>query len=159
MVKFKLILLSLVLLLMPTLMFADKGVVLLLKNDRTLGFAFSEMPTIIIGPQLSIKTSRNTVSYSYSDVQRIYFDDVQASDIKIITTHDQPNITFHISGDVIEVKGMTSSGTVTVFTMEGKQVLAARADNDGFVSVHIPQGKGVYIMKTSDGVSFKFITR
>lgn len=135
---------------------SDDGVCLLLRSGETVGFRFKEKPVIVTGANIEIKTAETTVSYNYSDVVRLYFDQVVPSGITNLPSDDAAHVSFSITPSGISVKGLAQGVRVAVHTLDGKLVTSAIAPSSTAVEIGLPQeGHGIYLVSTSSGVSFK----
>lgn len=156
----KLIILFLSLLtLLPLTAMADEGVVVQLKSGKTMAFAFTDKPTIVPAEVLTIRTkSGNQLELSYGDVDRFYWSDNISTAIVTPKATATGNPVFHIADNSITAEGLAAGEHVSVFTADGRQMGSATAMG-GKASVALPQQGGIYIIKTSSGVSYKFIKK
>lgn len=155
--KLKLLFISLLLCFVSTA-FAENGVVLLMKDGSTVGFAFSQQPAMKTGSAtLTMKYSGGTLQYEYSKVQRAYFSsDVTSTGITIPTTGKSADVTFRFTDNGIDVLGLANGESASLYSIDGKQV-AKGVSKGGNVKLAVPQGKQVYIVRTSTGVSYKLV--
>lgn len=72
-------LLTAVMLVLASTVMAERGMVLLMKDNTKHGFAFVETPVVKVDKELTITTTNSEVKVQYADVQRIYFDEVGVS--------------------------------------------------------------------------------
>lgn len=141
---------------------ADEGVVLLLTDGSTVGFAFDEKPVLVIGDSLFMKTASQEVAYPYSAIRRIVFGDVPLIPDAIERVSDAPksNVSFRLGDGGIEVMGLQCGERVSVYSMNGTLIgTSAASANDSSVSFSLGRDGGVYIVRTSSGKTFKFITK
>lgn len=147
-----------------TMSAADQGVLLLLKDGTSVGFAFSQKPKMLVGDdelQL-LANDGDEIAYPYSEVEKAYFGDVETTGIDNVNSDNSAkNLVFKSTADGIEVDGLKAGEKVSVYTVDGTQVSSASAANDGgTVSLAIPyKSRTVYIVNTSRGISYKFIKK
>ena len=136
-------------------MYAEDGVVLLLRNGSSVKFAFSEVPVMVTGESLTMKTATETVDYDYAAVERSYFGEVTSA-VKGVGQTGKADYLFRLTESGIEVSGLALDEEVCVYTASGRQVSSAKAV-EGRVSLALLADKHqVYILRTDKGVSFKF---
>ena len=67
---------------------------------------------------------------------------------------------FTYVGGVVTVSGMTAGERLAVVTINGSQVSATKADNEGNARVDLGSAPtGVYVVSTGSGVSFKLLKK
>lgn len=139
----------------PTL-FAEEGVVLLLNDGTSVGFAFSQKPDIAIGSELTISTADGkALSYDYSSIKRISFADITPTAIDNIKSSSAKAV-FSITDNGIEVSGLANGEKVRAYSVDGSLAASATA-RDGHASLQLSSTGSVYIIRTSGGVTFKFV--
>ena len=145
------------LLFLSTGIYAEDSVVLLLRNGNTVGFAFSEKPVMVTGETLTLKTSGETVAYDYADVARAYFADNAATAVSHAGLTAKSGCVFRLGHSSVEVSGLRKGENVAVYTTGGQ--LVSRVESaDGHASLSLPDGQHqAYVVKTDNGVSFKFM--
>lgn len=159
--RFRKVFLLLVMFCLPLAALADSGVLLLLKDGTTVGLTFSQKPKMVMGDELRlIADDGSELSYPYADVQRAYWDDVEATGIgSVANVSDGRHVVFRHTADGIEVTGLQKGGSVSVYGIDGTLVSAASAhhDNDA-LQLSLPAGhRAVYIVRTSTGISYKLL--
>lgn len=146
---------------LATTAWADDGVVLLLKNGTTVGFAFSEKPAIVAGTSaLTMRTSTgSSIEYAYDSVQRFYFSNsISPTSITVPETGAKTGVTFRVTQDAVEITGLSDGETATLYTADGRQAGKAVAKG-GTARLTGAQRGQVYIVHTSTGVNYKLINR
>lgn len=143
--------------------FADSGVLLKLAGGSTVGFAFAEKPVIATGDSLVMRTSTGTVAYAYNEISRIEFGNVPMTPNAVSTPTEETKscVNFRITGTGIDVAGLRRGERVAVYTINGTKVAGASASaGNSTVSLQLPQAGGnIFIVRTSTGVTFKFIRK
>lgn len=136
--------------------FAEEGVVLLLKDKTSVAFAFSQRPDIAISKELTISTSDGkTISYDYKNIQRISFADITPTAIDKIRNSSAKAV-FNITDDGIDISGLGIGEKVRAYSPDGTLEASATAV-DGHASLHLNNTGMVYIIRTSGGVAFKLV--
>lgn len=139
----------------PTI-FAEECVVLLLKDKTSVAFAFRLKPDIAIGKELTISTDDGkNISYDYKNIQRFYFADVTPTSIANIKNSSAKAV-FNITDNGIEVFGLANGERIRAYSTDGSLAASATA-RDGHASLLLRSTGSVYIIRTSGGVTFKFI--
>lgn len=139
-----------------------QGVKLVLKNGKTVEFCFSKHPVLAVsGNELTISVASSTqqLSYAYSDIQQIKFIDGESTGIAVANA-DCQSVNFTFSSGEISATGLAAGESVSVYTVDGKTSLTAKAKDDGTLSISyssLPQG--VNIIQTQSGISYKFINK
>ena len=133
---------------------AEEGVILLLQDNSKVGFVFSQTPVIKTGATLEIKTSKENVTYDYSNVKSVYFGDVATTTIGSANTTVKSM--FRLTSAGLEVEGLKQGEKISIYSIDGKLINTATATNGG-ACVTLPDSKSsVYVVRTSNGTSFKF---
>ena len=136
------------------------GIILRLKDGSTVGFTLESKPKILpYSSSLRIVTDKTTVSYSYSKIASIYSGNVDGGGVESPTIDKKADVLFTIIDNSVEVSGLEAGETVTAYTPDGRNVYTARANTDNEILRMAIPSSGVYIIRTSGGVSFKFITK
>lgn len=142
---------------------AEDGVIVLLKNGTTLGFAFKEKPVIVTSKELEISTpSRRSISLDYGRVQRVYWGDVTALSIEAPQQDEQKEqVVFRILDNGIEAIGLEKGERVEVFNVAGMKLASAVSNTSGgTLQLTLPLTQSqVFIIHTSKGTSYKFIKK
>ena len=142
---------------------ATPGVTFLFSNGQKATFAFASKPEIVVTSDgLTITSSTSSdVSYSFADVQKFYFDDGVTNGIQQIegtTSAHRP--VFNYADGVVTISGMASGERLDVVALSGKKVSATKADARGNASIDLGSAAaGVYIVSTSNGISFKLLKK
>ena len=144
-------------------MAATPGVTFLFSNGTKASFAFVNKPVIAVTTDgLTVSaTGASEVSYSFADVQRFYFEDDIATAIGQVKNDmsAQRPVFAYVDG-VVTVSGMTAGERLAVVTINGSQVSATKADNEGNARVDLGSAPaGVYVVSTGSGVSFKLLKK
>ena len=108
---------------------------------------------------MEIVTDKTTVSYSYSKIASIYSGNVDGGGIESPTIDKKADVLFTIIDNGVEVSGLGAGETVTAYTPDGRSVCSVRANTDNETLRMTMPSSGVYIIRTSGGISFKFITK
>lgn len=142
---------------------ATPGVTLLFSNGTTASFAFVSKPVIAVAADgLTVSsTGTSAVAYSFTDVQKFYFEDnVETGISQIEATSPALRPVFNYVGGVVKVSGMSAGERFVVVTLSGSQVEAVKANSEGCVSVDLGNvPAGVYVVSTGCGVSFKLLKK
>lgn len=139
---------------------SDNGVCLLLRSGKVVGFSFKEKPVVVTGAAVEVRTSETTVSYDYSEVARLYFDQVIPSGITSAPTGGKSAAVFSVTPSGISVNGLSRGERVYVHTSGGMLVSSWMSSGDAPLEVSLPQGgREIYIVSTEGGVTFKVAKR
>lgn len=141
------------LMLIATGIYAEDGVVLLLKNGNSVKFAFSEKPVMVTGRTLTMKTTSETVDYNYTEIKRSYFGEITSS-IDEVKGNSKSESLFRMTPAGMEVTGLQQGEKVSVYTVGGKLVYSAKSTGSQ-QNINLPSDRQVYVVKTDNGVSFK----
>lgn len=143
----------------PASLFAENGMMLELTNGQTVGFAFKDKPKITVGPTLVIESGDGTqVEYAYSDVRKFYWGDASsATGIGRTLSPSKGNVVFHTTSDGISVEGLQKGVRVSVCTLDGRQVVSAVSSSDEGRVVLPLDGKKLFVVRTSNGISYKIM--
>lgn len=146
-------LLLMFLMLIATGIYAEDGVVLLLRNGNSVKFAFSEKPVMVTGRTLTMKTTSETVDYNYTEIKRSYFGEITSS-IDEVKGKNKSESLFRMTPAGMEVTGLQQGEKVSVYTVGGKLVYSAKSTGSQ-LNINLPSDRQVYVVKTDNGVSFK----
>ncbi len=136
------------------------GIILRLRDGSTVGFTLESKPKILpYSSSLRIVTDKTTVSYRYSEIASIYSGSVDGGGIESPTIDKKADVLFTIIDNSVEVSGLGAGETVTAYTPDGRSVCSVRANTDNETLRMTMPSSGVYIIRTSGGISFKFITK
>lgn len=134
------------------------GIMVHLHNGQTVSFFFSQKPKMATSSkELSILVDDvKQVSYAYSEIERVEVSKALPTDINSQTTESLSTI-FAFDNSQIKVSHLKTNTTITVFSTNGKQLYSANAGADGTLSIPTASfPKGVVIIHTQDGISYKF---
>ena len=146
-----------------TAMAATPGVTFLFSNGTKASFAFANKPVIAVTTDgLTVSaTGASKVSYSFADVQKFYFEDdivTAIGQVKNDVSAQRP-VFAYVDG-VVAVSGMTAGERLAVVTINGSQISATKADNEGNARVDLGSAPaGIYVVSTGSGVSFKLLKK
>lgn len=146
-------LLLMFLMLIATGIYAEDGVVLLLRNGNSVKFAFSEKPVMVTGNTLTMKTTSETVDYNYTEIKRSYFGEITSS-IDEVRGNSKSESLFRMTPAGMEVTGLQQGEKVSVYTVSGKLVYSTKSTGSQ-LNINLPSDRQVYVVKTDNGVSFK----
>lgn len=157
--KTKLLLMILVMMVATTgVAYAQQGVVLTLRSGRTVSFAFDRRPVMVTGSELTMQTADGTsVSYAYDEVENVRWGEIDDL-TKVVDDAAQSsvrNIVFRLCDGGIEAQGLVRGQTLTAYSIDGRVVSTVRAADTEPTILPLPEGKGVYVIRTSTGVSLK----
>lgn len=141
------------LMLIATGIYAEDGVVLLLRNGNSVKFAFSEKPVMVTGNTLTMKTTSETVDYNYTEIKRSYFGEITSS-IDEVRGNSKSESLFRMTPAGMEVTGLQQGEKVSVYTVSGKLVYSTKSTGSQ-LNINLPSDRQVYVVKTDNGVSFK----
>ncbi len=136
------------------------GIIVRLKDGTTVGFTFESKPKIL--PRysyLNIVTDKADVFYDNSKTSSIYTGDVNTGGVESPMADAKPGVRFHIVDNCVDVSGLMSGEAVTAYTIDGRSVCSACANADNETLQMAMPASGVYIIRTSTGVAFKFIIK
>lgn len=138
--------------------YGRQGVVLTLRSGKSVSFAFDRRPVIVTGSELTMQTGDGTsVSYAYDEVENVRWGEIDDL-TSVVSDAAQPvgdNIVFRLRGDGIEAQGLAKGQSLTAYSIDGRVVASARAADNEPTFISLPEGKGVYVVRTSTGVSYK----
>ena len=125
------------------------------KDGSKVSYNLDERPkTTFTTEDLVITTATTTINYPLAKIQRYTYEggSLSVRDIKA------DGISISHEGDNIIVKGLTM-GTVTVYSVDGKQLIAKRSDGSDSLTLSLAKlPAGVYIIK-ADEITYKFLKR
>ena len=126
------------------------------KDGSKVSYNLDERPkTTFTTEDLVITTATTTINYPLSKIQRSTYDggSLSVRDIKA----DGINISHE--GDIIVVKGLASGKSVTVYSIDGKQLLSKLSDGSDRLTLSLAKlPAGVYVIK-GDEITYKFLKR
>lgn len=143
-----------------TMFFSDnicaQRLVIWQKDGTKVSYDLDERPkTTFTTEDLVITTATATISYPLAKIQRYTYEggalsvqDIKAGDIRI--SHE---------GDNVIIKGLTNGKSVTVYSIDGKQLIAKRSDSSDSLTLSLANiPAGVYMIKV-DEITYKFLKR
>lgn len=140
---------------------AESGVVVVLHDGTEVGFAFDRTPVVKTdtAATLLVETADGlSVGYDYDAIRKIYLGDVSATGIGALSQATVRPVFRPTSGG-IEICGMKDGERVEAFAPDGSLVGSAVA-NGGQAALRLPgTPAAVYIIRTSGGITFKFINK
>lgn len=137
---------------------ADDGVILTLKDGQELRFLFSKKPRISHGRELTIVASDTTsVSYDYSLVRSIRFDESATTAINDIKGEDNAVISFKVVDGTLYVYGLPVGESVSIYTVSGQRIAMKRQANSESVLSLPLTSQGVLVVSTSTGISYRVL--
>ena len=135
----------------------EEGVLLQLKNGSTVGFAFSDKPTMLIGSTLEIRANKTVVNYDYNEVKRVYWGEVQPNGISSAKDNINSSVVFRINTNGLSVSGLTKGERVSIYDTTGRLITTAISPKDNeTLNLSLKPSNGIYIARTQSGISFKF---
>ena len=143
-------------------MAGEQGVTFLFRNGTKASFAFSAKPCLAMTADgISVTAvGENTATFLFSDVQRYYFEDISLSSIKAVKDQTASSPVFRYANGAVTVQGMKPGERVSVATVSGALVSTASADAQGTAQVDLSASpKGMYVIGTASGVSYKIVKR
>ena len=119
---------------------------------------FSEKPTVIHGRELTIIASdATTVSYDYTQVRSLRFGEFVSTGIEDVASDTESVISFKIVDSTLYVYGLPSGESLSVYTIGGQRVATKRQTNaDTVLSIPLTS-RGVLVVSTSTGVSYRVL--
>lgn len=115
---------------------------------------------MVTGASVEVRTSETMVSYDYSQVARLYFDQVVPSGIQGSPAGVVSDVSFSITPSGISVDGLARGEGVRVHTLGGVLVSSWVSSGDVPLEVTLPQGRrAIYVVSTDSGVTFKVSVR
>ena len=138
---------------------ADEGVILSLKDGREVAFAFSAKPRLAFGEELKINAADGIcVNYNYADVRNVRYGEIIETGIDEVEhsgiTYDA---TFRISDGQLQVFGLPAGESVSVYDLNGHRVAMQKQVKDGTILSIILDSHGVFVIRTSNGISYKIL--
>lgn len=138
---------------------AEEGVILSLKNGSEIGFAFSSKPRLTMGTELTFTSSDGvSVSYAYAEVKNVRFGEFSVTGIEDVETVAQtPDVSFRISAGTLMVSGLPVGENVRVYDLSGHLVAMQEQTADGAVLSVLVPARGVLVVRTSNGISYRIL--
>ncbi|MDO4511714.1 MAG: T9SS type A sorting domain-containing protein [Bacteroidales bacterium] len=120
------------------------NIIITTKDGSTVSYSLTSLPTASFeGTVFVFKAGDVTVNFPVDDIDNIAFGEPTAiNDVK------QSHITFAVTATQIATSGLSAGDMVEVFSIDGKNLASARADQDGAATVNISAlSQGVYVVK------------
>lgn len=136
-----------------------EGIVLLLRNGKTVVFALSENPVITTGKELVVKTTLSELSYDYNEVQCVYWDKMRITSINSAKADGKSAVVFRVTDGGIEAYGLARGERLQLYTADGALINSTESRSGGTAVLPLPEEKGVYIVRCSSGISYKFVRK
>lgn len=136
-----------------------EGIVLLLRNGKTVVFALSEKPVITTGKELVVKTTLSELSYDYNEVQCVYWDKMRITGINSAKADGKSAVVFRVTDGGIEASGLARGERLQLYTADGALINSTESRSGGTAVLPLPEEKGVYIVRCSSGISYKFVRK
>lgn len=143
-------------------MAGEQGVTFLFRNGTKASFAFSAKPCLAMTADgISVTAEgESTATFLFSDVQRYYFEDISLTSIKAVKDQSASSPVFRYANGTVTVQGMKPGERVSVATVSGALVSTAHADDQGTTQIDLSASpKGMYVIGTGSGVSYKIVKR
>lgn len=146
--------------LMSTAVMAEDGVIVKLKDGGEVGFVFSSKPNVAPGEELTISTADGTVvSYDYAEVRSVSFGEVTVTGVDDVETSPSCDVVFRLLDGRLTVEGLSAGASVSVYTVGGQLLTTEKQTADG-AALSVPlDARGVLIVRTSTGVSYKVMKK
>lgn len=124
------------------------AMVLHLASGTELTCMFDERPTVTFeGDELVLTTHMNVMRYQASDVKKFTYTYLEANSINNIK---KSRVNIFFDGNILRAVNLQPNSIVDIYTIDGIQVVSAKTDRNGNVSLPIPHSSGmVYVVKTS----------
>lgn len=135
---------------------AEDGVILTLKFGEELGFVFSSKPTIMVKDELLITMADGTkISYAFDAVRNVRFGAIDPTGVE--ETPGSQDVVFRFSGGVLSVYGLPVGESVVVYSVNGQRQVSRSQESEEEVLTIPLSAKGVLVVRTSTGVSYKIM--
>lgn len=135
---------------------AEDGVILTLKSGEELGFVFSGKPTIMVKDELLITMADGTkISYAFDAVRNVRFGAIDPTGVE--ETPGSQDVVFRFSGGVLSVYGLPVGESVVVYSVNGQRQVSRSQESEEEVLTIPLSAKGVLVVRTSTGVSYKIM--
>jgi len=126
------------------------------KDGIKVSYNLDERPkTTFTTEDLVITTASATISYPLAKIQRYTYEGgaLSVQDIKA------DGISISHEGDNVIVNGLANGKSVTVYSIDGKQLRAKRSDGSDSLTLSLANlPAGVYMIK-ADEITYKFLKR
>ena len=133
-----------------------KRLVIWQKDGSKVSYELDDQPrTTFTTDELVITTATATISLLLPQIQRYTYEDVETN----VRDVRKDGITISHKGDDIIVRGLAKGKTVTVYGVDGRQLLAKQSDGSGRLILSLSKvSAGVYMIK-ADEITYKFSKR
>lgn len=142
---------------------AEEGVTFYLSTGSKVSFAFSERPVVkLSGDELIISTDgSNDVSYAYDAVKKVMFEsDIVNSVAAPTTAKGDAHVVFSVGQNQIKASGLQTGERVSLFALNGTLQQTTLTSADGTAALLLGAlPKGIYVVRTQGGISYKFVKR
>lgn len=143
-------------------MAGETGVTFLFRNGKTASFAFASKPCIAMtaGGVSVTSTTESAAEYQFSDVQRYYFEEINADAIRSVSADAAVTPVFRYSQGVMTVQGMKPGERISAATVSGSLVSTVKADEQGNARLDLSaMPQGMYVIATAGGVGCKIVKK
>ena len=126
------------------------------KDGTKVSYDLDERPrTTFTQEDLVITTATATISYPLAKIRRYTYEGGTLS----VQYVKADGISISHEGDNVIVKGLTNGKSVTVYSIDGKQLKAKRSDGSDSLTLSLKNlPDGVYMIK-ADEITYKFLKR
>lgn len=126
------------------------------KDGTKVSYNLDEQPkTTFTAEDLVITTATLTISYPLAKIQRYTYEGGALS----VQNIKADGISISHVGDNVIVKGLANGKSVTIYSIDGKQLMAKRSDGSDFLTFSLANlSAGVYMIK-ADEITYKFLKR
>lgn len=140
---------------------ADEGVILTLKSGQEVGFLFTRKPSIITSDTaLAISTGDGQeVSYDYAEVRSIRLGAIIETGLDKTPAQEPTSVTFKVDDSMLNVYNLPVGVSVSIYTLNGHCLATQSQTTDG-ATMSIPlNDKGVLVVRTSNGISYRILNQ
>ena len=126
------------------------------KDGSKVSYELDDQPrTTFTTDELVITTAKATISLLLPQIQRYTYEDVETG----VRDVRKEGINISHKGDDIIVRGLAKGKSVTVYGVDGKQLLTKQSDGSGRLTLSLSKvSAGVYMIK-ADEITYKFSKR
>ena len=114
------------------------------------------------GDELIISTDgSNDVSYAYDAVKKVMFEsDIVNSVAAPTTAKGDAHVVFSVGQNQIKASGLQTGERVSLFALNGTLQQTTLTSADGTAALLLGAlPKGIYVVRTQGGISYKFVKR
>lgn len=133
----------------------DMYLVVELKDNSTYDFVLAEKPIITFESGELVVNGDASTSYVIGNVKNCHFskektsaEAVKVNELRVI----------YVDDNTIQVQNAVANAQVSVFNVSGAVFSDQKTDENGLVTIQLPNQKGVYVVKINDK-SFKVVRR